>query len=68
MDKTNSQEVKSCSKCAAKKNSKEQKKCTTCEKTKQKMLPIVVFSIIFFGFAVYGTIVFIKEMIGLFTN
>ena len=68
MDKTNAQEVKSCSKCGNKKNTQEEKKCSTCKKAKQKIMPTVIFSLVFFGFAVYGVFTFVKDMITLFSK
>ena len=68
MDKSNAQEVKSCSKCGAKKNTTEEKKCTKCKKAQQKIMPILLLSIVFFGFAVYGVFTFVKDMITLFSK
>jgi hypothetical protein len=70
MEETNTSEVKTCSKCGSNKKSttKEEKKCSKCDKAKQQMMPIVIFSLIFFSFAVYGAITFVKDMIFLFSK
>lgn len=68
MDKTNTQEVKSCTKCGAKKNTGEEKKCTKCKKAQQKIFPIIIASLVFFGFAIYGVVTFVKDMIELFSK
>jgi len=49
-------------------NSKKDKDCDTCKKTKEKMFPYVVLSLLFFGFAVYGVFVFAQKMIELFSK
>jgi hypothetical protein len=66
MEPNNNQQVKGCSKCGAKKN--EEKKCKTCNETKQKLVPYVVLSILFFGFAIYGFVVFTQKMMELFSK
>ncbi len=68
MDKTNAQEVKSCSKCGDKKNTNEEKKCSKCKKAQQNILPILIVSLVFFGFAIYGIVTFVKDMITLFSK
>jgi hypothetical protein len=69
MDKTEAQEVKSCTKCGAKKqNTNEEKKCSKCKKAQQNILPILIVSLVFFGFAIYGIVTFVKDMIVLFSK
>jgi hypothetical protein len=65
MDKLNSQEVKSCKKCGRNKNEKE---CSTCKKNLKSLFPSIMLSLTLFSFAVYGIIIFVKDMIALFSK
>lgn len=62
----------SCQKCNSKKNTEQNsengKTCTNCKKNFIKLIPTVTFSLIFFSFAVYGVVTFVKDMIGLFSK
>ena len=66
----------SCQKCNSMKNKqveenqqeKDGKTCTNCKKNFIKLIPTVAFSLIFFSFAVYGVVTFVKDMIGLFSK
>jgi hypothetical protein len=69
MEPSNNQEVRGCSKCGGKKNTeKNEKGCTNCKKNLMKLIPTVTFSLIFFSFAVYGVVTFVKDMISLFSK
>jgi hypothetical protein len=69
MENTNVQEVKSCTKCGAQKqNTNEGKKCSKCKKAQQKIMPILLLSLVFFGFAIYGVVTFVKDMVVLFSK
>jgi hypothetical protein len=70
MDKSNVQEVKTCSKCNTNKNKdeKKEKTCKTCKKTFSKFLPYLFLSLVVFGFAVYGVVIFVKNMIELLSK
>lgn len=70
MDKTEPQEVKSCTKCGKNKagNQKDEKTCKTCKKTFNKFTPYLIISMALFGFAIYGIFVFVQNMIGLLSK
>lgn len=80
MEETNTPKVKSCQKCGANKNNvvnndlvndkdeKNKKVCNTCKKNFMKFAPTVLFSLIFFSFAVYGVVTFVKDIINLFSK
>jgi hypothetical protein len=66
----------SCQKCNKTKNMQNEqngqqdneKTCSTCKKNFIKLIPTVAFSLIFFSFAVYGVVTFVKDMIGLLSK
>ena len=66
MEPSNNQESKGCSKCGQ--NKKDEKTCKTCKKNFNKFLPYMILSVGLFGFAIYGIVVFIKDMISLFSK
>jgi hypothetical protein len=70
MDSTNIKEVKTCSKCNKNKNEnqKDEKTCKTCKKTVSKFVPYLIISMALFGFAVYGVVIFVKDMIELLSK
>ena len=37
-------------------------------KAQQKIMPIVLLSLVFFGFAIYGVVTFVKDMVVLFSK
>jgi hypothetical protein len=65
-----------CQKCNAMKNEENQNKglttkektCKTCKNNFVKFAPTLAFSLIFFSFAVYGVVTFVKDMIELFSK
>jgi hypothetical protein len=66
-------EVKTCSKCSANKNKdkqseKSEKTCKTCKENLNKFVPYLILSFTVFGFAVYGVVTFVKDMISLFSK
>jgi hypothetical protein len=70
MEVTNIKEVKGCSKCSKNKsaNEKDEKTCKTCKKTFNKFVPYLIISMALFGFAIYGIVVFVQNMITLFSK
>ena len=60
-----------CQKCNANKNIQEtnkEKTCTTCQQAKQKMWPIVVVSIVFISFTIYGVMTCIQDLVRLLSK
>jgi hypothetical protein len=70
MEVTNIKQVKGCSKCGKNKdeNQKDEKTCKTCKKTFNKFVPYLIISMALFGFAVYGVVIFVKDMIELLSK
>ena len=70
MEVTNIKQVKGCSKCSKNKdeNQKDEKTCKTCKKTFNKFVPYLIISMALFGFAIYGVVVFVQNMIGLLSK
>jgi|LakMenE18May11ns_1017448.scaffolds.fasta_scaffold9804056_2 hypothetical protein len=66
MDKTNAQEVKSCTKCKEKKG-KDKKNCEGCNDMVRTVKPYIIMAIVFFFFFMYGLISMIGDVIGLFS-
>jgi hypothetical protein len=66
MEKSNAQEVKSCTKCSGKKG-KDKKKCEGCDEMVRTVTPYIVMAIIFFIVFVYGLVSLIGDVIGLFS-
>jgi len=68
------QDKKSCPICNQKKQfkinePKEKKKpCKSCNKAVRQLLPVIITTIVFTTFFVYGVYEFIKYLIGLFSN
>ena len=46
----------------------EEKTCTKCQKTRQKMTPYIIMSVIVFGLIIYAVVDITKNVIELFSH